>query len=290
MLTREDYEQIAAAFRGGGTVGWQRADCPLCEGITGKADDRASMGLNADTGGFVCHKCQVHGRLPPDLHERQEDDGFELEDEPAQERAVEPADGYTPLYERPGFDTLLLDPARAYLEGRGLSPWALREAEVGAAVSGRLAGRVIVPVLGADPLGPWHGWVGRDYTNTMELRYRYSKGMTRDRLWNQRRLHGDDPVMVVEGVFDGLPYWPAAVALLGKPTKHHLDVFTTPTVRASVVVCLDGDAWEEGWTFSLTLAHLGVRAGHVRLPPGEDPCSVDHGWLRAEVEKVARGL
>ena len=93
----------------------------------------------------------------------------------------------------------------------------------------------------------------------------------------------DEPVMVVEGCFDALPYWPDAAALLGKPGE--AQVRSLLEAKRPVVVVLDGDSWEEGMMLSMDLELQGQRSGYVRLPPKQDPNSVDHNWLRTEVMK-----
>lgn len=291
-LGRAELEQISGALQGARGRGWVRANCPLCEGSTGKADQKMSLGLNTATGGFVCHKCGAKGYLPPDLLEATPYDGL-AEPETEGEQKVEAADGYVPIFSEPGASAVTLEPYRRYVLGRGVSEEAAAEALVGASAAGRFAGRVIVPHVALD--GSWAGWVGRHLYGGVPV-YRYPRGMRRDRLWNERALavETDEPVMLVEGVFDALPYWPDAAAFLGKPSVAHVEAVLAS--RRPVCVVLDGDAHEEGWAFAQKLRfmalerELGLAVSSLRLEPGIDPGKLGQdgcaGWLRACVRKT----
>jgi DNA primase len=109
----------------------------------------------------------------------------------------------------------------------------------------------------------------------------YSRGLDRSRLWNHAALEQDDgaPVLVVEGVLDAVPYWPDAVATLGKLT--HAQSASLRATSRSVVFVPDGDAWMDGRAAAMELRLRGKTAGWVKLPPRIDPDQVDREWLRA---------
>lgn len=296
---RADYEEVeivAEIFSTTNGKGWIRVNCPLCEDRTGDRDKRLSMGLNTATAGFVCHRCQATGMIPEHLRDlipfHPEDDG-EFDDgmgeKVEEERWIQPAEGFVEIFSDMNAESITLKPARAYLLGTGMQPSGFmarglnldvcKAARVGTALSGYLGGRIIVPFLDHDPKDPWLGWVARDYIGEQEPRYRYPKGMRRDRLWNERQLfiETDEPVFVVEGVLDALPFWPNAVAFLGKPTKKHRPILLE--AKRPVVIALDGDAWEEGWALAQMLRFLGIHATSVKLPPKLDPATVSKEWL-----------
>lgn len=276
-MSEMERESVAAAFAGRAGAGWLRADCPLCLGRTGKEDRRQSMGLNAATGGFVCHKCGVTGWLK----------GWEsaqpVEDAPSpRSESVELCEGFVSLGAEPGASADSTRQAREYLAGRGVSREAVVGVGVGAALWGWRAGRVVVPhrLSGGPAENPWSGWVGRDYTGRAPMKYLYSRGLRRDRLWNEAALFVEtgEPIALVEGVFDALPHWPRAAAFLGKPTAAHVEMLSRHRGRP-LAIALDGDSWEEGWALAEKLRFLGAPAWFVRLPPGEDPCSVGKPWF-----------
>jgi hypothetical protein len=203
-------------------------------------------------------------------------------------------DDYFPLWTDAGWTAESLQPARDFLLRRGILRSHMTEANIHAAVSGRYAGRVIVPH--EDARGDWWGFTARLWTNPQPddfgftpPKVLYPPGMDRARLYNEHVLDdaSDVPVMLVEGCLDAAWYLPLCVAALGKPTADHFD--TLCRARRPVVICLDGDAWEEGRALMYRLRLRGVRAGFVRLPAGEDPNSVNPTTLREKVAAAPTG-
>jgi hypothetical protein len=280
---KADWDAVLQAFGGEDLSGpgWARAACPRCRDVGGKDDQRTALGYNPANGRYSCFRCEMKGWLPDEYRKRLHDgdvpDPVAPEDRPV--LPVEPAHGYVPAFEEPGWSSQSLEWARSYLldKRKGLGPQALYEAGVGAAMSGPLAGRVIVPLPDyAAPGLPWRGWVARDAMGlNPQMPYRYSKGLRRDGyLYNAPALQvvTDVPVFVVEGTLDALALWPDAVAVLGKPIESQVELLATRT--RPVVMALDGDAWIEGQALAWKLQHLGAKAGSIRLKPREDPDEV----------------
>jgi DNA primase len=198
----------------------------------------------------------------------------------------DPSD-YTPILDEDIAASTYCEPAREYLRSRGVTVQIQREAMIGISLRGRDANRIIVPCL--DASGAWWGWVGRSWAPGRQRRYQTAPKMRRDQLYNAVALERitDDPVIVVEGVFDALPFWPDACACLGKPgdaQRRSLLETTRP-----IVVCLDGDAWEEGEQLANWLRFNDARAIAIRLPPAEDPGSMGQAWVRDAVSAALGG-
>jgi hypothetical protein len=95
--------------------------------------------------------------------------------------------------------------------------------------------------------------------------------MDRNRMFNEQALYVStpDPALVMEGVCDGILYWPDPVTCGGKPIDTQFEVFKK--TKRPLAFVLDGDAWEEGWRAALRMRLYGFYVGAVRLPPGRDP-------------------
>jgi DNA primase len=164
------------------------------------------------------------------------------------------------------------------MRSRGLGEDIWEKAQIGVCLEGQQAGRIVVPVLAPD--GLWVGWVARIWTKKGHLPYVYPRGMQRGSvLYNQAALlvKTEKPVLVVEGVFDSLAYWPDSVAVLGKPSGPQVDALVAS--KRPVAVVLDGDAHDEGTALAGILQIEGQRAGDVWLPPGKDPDEIDKDVL-----------
>lgn len=277
QATRQAVERALQGARSSLT-GWHRANCPECLGRTGKADHKQALAINVRSGVFYCWKCKMKGRLQnaPELppgHDQQ----HELV-------TMEPPEGFVTLASQDGMTSLSLEPARQYAEKR--CPRELWfETTIGACSRGPYAGRVVIPILDLDD-HTWLGWVGRTWYPS-DKAYTYPKGMNRgNMLYNARALQveTDEPLLVVEGVFDAIWLWPNAVAVLGKASELQMEALVT--TDRPVVMVMDGDAWLEGYAMMQRLRLHGRVAGNVRLPPTLDPDEVPRDWLAEEVRRA----
>jgi hypothetical protein len=268
--------------------GYARANCPFCDERVGKRDRTRCLSIHVQTGFYGCFRCGIKGKMRGPQYLEVEDLRDAETPAIAPHQAIAPPDSYAPLWREPYSIDRDYAPARRYLIDRGLTRATAAECQIGACLSGRYAGRVIVPVLDVER-ETWLGFVARDYTGQAERKYLYPSGMVRN-LWNHRALlqKTTEPVYVVEGVFDAIAHYPHAVAVLGKPTNEQFSALAAAC--RPVVVVLDGDAWEEGWALAMRLRVDGAEAGAVRLPPKIDPDEVDPYWLweeaRASLGKI----
>ncbi len=287
-----------------GRNGWLRATCPFCLVRKGTPDKRWSWGYQPESGKFHCFRCGAYGSLGGDgatkSFKPEVLDGHEL-DPDLEEWAKLPKSFELIAETQPVVDDLLgtidpYEPARAFLKRRGVSRALAAEVGIGACLKGckgedpectkddrcmscRFRKRIVVPVF--DPEGKNQvGFVARTWGRTAMVNYLYPKGMPRGQaMFNHGAIwvETDEPVLVVEGVFDAFPYWPNAVACLGKPTDDQIE--SLGTAKRPIAVVLDGDAWREGRAVALLLNYDGARAGFVKLPPKTDPNELDPNWL-----------
>lgn len=274
------YEALASGRMS--SNGYVRAQCPYCPSVYGSPDRKASFAIKVRTGGFYCMRCGTKGRL-----------NNVPENVIATATAAPANNGEIPVIDRPenfvflgrgdGLIAKSFRGPRNYLARRGVRKKTLDEADIGYCTGGYFGGRIIVPIHHPLLPGKWAGFVSRDWTGRAELAYRYPQGMARGSiLFNEAALYREreTPALLVEGVFDALPYWPRAVAFLGKPGGGHYDLLLDAC--RPLVVVLDGDAHREGWALAQRLKLDGKRAGSVHLPPKQDPNSVDPRWLIEE--------
>jgi hypothetical protein len=265
------------------TGNWTRAHCPFCLLTKGTPDRNRSLGVH-DSGHYHCFRCETKGYLGRKL-----DPNFDLLSElKAQEKKVtfDPPEGYIPIYKEPGLSSLTTLAPRKYLISRGIGEKIWKYAKIGVTFQGYFRRRIIVPVRDEHDL--WVGFVSRIWDKSGRRKYNYPKGMKRDVFYDDKLLYEDTdkPLLIVEGVFDALPYAGVAMACFGKPTKNHIEKLKL--AKRPIVMCLDGDAWKESYMISQRLRFHGVNASFLRLPPGEDPNTVPKHWLLNEAFKLAK--
>jgi hypothetical protein len=283
-VKRSELVLQAVAGRRMSASGWVRANCPVCEIRTGKPDKKQCLGVFIPTGKWHCFRCGSGGRVDvPEDWDRPEPSAL-VEQERA---AMEPPESFTLLFEEPGWSSRELNRPRRYLRKRGIDDDLGHDARIGYCDEGKFRGRVVVPITAPDS-DAWFGWSARAIFDGALRKYIYPEGMRRaDLLYNHAALleegRDDEPVFIVEGVFDALAFWPDGVAVLGKPSPFQLEALIAS--RRPIVVALDGDAWIEGLSLAMRLRFEGQRSGNVRLPPGKDPDEMVE-WVREQAPIV----
>jgi hypothetical protein len=276
-------QEVARVRPSATSEGWVRVNCPYCLDRVGKADRRASIGFNVKSGYFRCFRCKAKGRARG-FEDIAQGDKWAPPLAPQEREVCLPPQGFVALRDEPGRSAAATTPAWDYLAARGVSVQAIEEADIGFIV-GQYPGsiwahRVVVPICDPDA-GSWVGWVARALRK-VEPKYLNASGPWASHyLFNGAALHEEtaEPALIVEGVFDALPYWPQACALLGKPS--HAQVAVLAGALRPLAICLDGDARDESWALAMRLRLEGARVGVVVLPPGTDPNEgVDPEWLR----------
>lgn len=287
MSKRDDNEKVERALRGV-KFGrdWIRISCPFCEEL-GHRDRKQSMGVKTGTGVYACFRCGQKGRL----QEAPDPTAIATETAVKTITTMAPPDGFAFLGTDDGWGSASLAAARAYVTSRGVDQKACFELQIGACHSGWWAGRILIPLLVSGYDG-WLGWIGRlwvdsprdDAEGVHAMKYLYPKGMSRGTyLYNHDALNveTDEPLIIVEGAFDAIPFWPNAAAVLGKPSNDQM--LAMESAKRPIAFVMDGDAWDVGQMSAAKLRFAGARAGFVRLPARADPDEVDRDWLMSEV-------
>ena len=256
-----------------------RVNCPLCTDRGKPSRDRdRSMAFYPASGFYKCFRCRAMGIV----------DGVgtvQVKTASGRQSCME-LEGVAYLRNEDTRRSAHAAPALQYLRKRKIPERVWSDANLAVGVTGEFIHRIVVPLVGAD--GQLWGAVGRAW-NPDPLPYRTMEGMARDRLFNDAALDVETrhPVLVVEGIFDALPFYPHAVACLGKPSPPQIDRLAAS--RRPVVVCLDGDAWREAEVLMLKLRMRGVEAAFLRLPGGTDPNDLDPNELTAQAANLIEG-
>ena len=252
---------------------WARFNCPVCH-LNGESrrDSKKSLSYNPTTGFYQCWRCAIKGTL----FDRTLKGKFNSKQVSKKVEFALPGNYYH-LFKGEGLQARSLKKYRDYVNRRRITQETSRLAGIGACAIGYWANRVIVPCYSGCRL---LGWSARSLRNDVFPKYLYPKGMSRkDIVFNQDALSLDtnEPLFIVEGVFDALTLYPNAVALLGKPSNNHANLFLECT--RPLIVAFDGDAHEEGWAFATKLKMSDLDVLLVKLPAGEDPSSVGNNWV-----------
>ena len=264
--------------------GWRRANCPVCIYEGQLSDDhRQSLGIH-EKGVWHCFRCESKGFLDqlgddylPDIVP----EGVREEETEKPCDEIPLPENFLPIWEEPGLSSLLALEAREYLLKRGFSQEHWKKAGIGFCPTGYFQDRVIVPVFNLEKTKTV-GFAARLCRQHMpgERKTLFPQGMkTGEVLYEQHLLYErtDKPLLIMEGVFDVLPYFGQACCCFGKIGSKQYRLLLE--AKRPLVIVFDADTNTLSWSVAQKLRLDGKVAGHVRLPNGKDPDEVDPNWL-----------
>lgn len=259
-------------------------DCPVCSyDIKGldKGDGKGNLEINYKMGVYKCWACsETHytkGRIgklvkkwgsPIQFKNFQlvNPDEFEYSDKKYRHDLKLPY-GYTKLIDSSTYD-LNARQVWNYLKKRNISKEIVEKYEIGFTTEGEYKFRIIVPSYNSE--GNLQFFVARSYVNT-KLKYKNPEQEKSEIIFNENHLNWDEDIYLVEGVFD-MFFLPNSIPLLGKVISDKLWQRLYKESTANIIICLDGDAWEDSVKLyeKINGGKLRGRVKVVKLPKDKD--------------------
>ena len=126
-----------------------------------------------------------------------------------------------------------------YLSSRGIGRREILKWKIGYCKEGRYAGRIIVPSFDMD--GDLNYFIARSYVG--HTRRYLNPPANRDLVFNELNIDWDEPVILVEGVFDAIAAGNNAIPILGSTLREQSRLFQAIAIHDTpVYMALDGDA------------------------------------------------
>lgn len=270
-------------------------DCPVCSyDIKGleKGDGKGNLEINYHMGVYKCWACtethDTHGhisRIIKDWGDTTQFKNFELvcpeEFAPKQKKYnknIKLPYGFTKLSEVSPYD-LNAKQALNYLKKRNIGKELIEKYDIGFTTQGEYKFRIIVPSY--TPTGKLQYFVGRSYINT-KLKYKNPEQEKSVIIFNEENIDWDKDIFLVEGVFD-MFFLENSIPLLGKVVSDNLWEKLYEQATAQIIICLDGDAWEDSIKLfeKLNGGKLRGRIRVVKMPKDKDIAELN-GKIRNE--------
>jgi hypothetical protein len=270
----------AHGVRGPNSKGEYQIRCPFCRVVAGKADDKFKLQYNPTKNVYYCYRCESSGHAELPTFTTRNTISVAQQQKVNKPLQLGPPPGFVE-FNHNTVGALALKPYVDYLYKRLLMDKAMLVG-AGACVTGRYAGRVVFPLR--TPAGPWRGFSSRTIYNA-EPKYLYPAGMDRkNELYGLDFIKGGE-IWLTEGVLDAIALYPHGVAAFGKNVTDE-QIEKLVRFRVPIVVCLDGDAWEEAMVLATRFAlHGNEEVTWCKLPPQTDP-----GVLGWDVRKYVQRL
>ena len=169
--------------------------------------------------------------------------------------------------------------AYRYLQSRGINDEMIEKYSIGYTVQGEFAYRVIIPSFDKD--GILNYFVGRAWVNK-KMKYKNPASVPKDEIiFNEKLIDWDEDIFLVEGAFDSF-FISNPLVMLGKKMSKLIFETLYSKANADIVICVDGDAWEDGLKMyhELNGGRLYNKIKIVKLPKDKDVCD-----LRGNIEE-----
>jgi len=152
-----------------------------------------------------------------------------------------------------------------YLKKRGISGYDIIRYRMGYCESGQYGGRIIVPSYGVD--GKLNYFVARAYHDT-NMKYK-NPPVSKNVVVFEEQINWNEPIVLVEGVFDAISVRRNAIPMLGKFLPKKLEVKLLENQVKTVYILLDDDARTEALQLEQKLKSFGMNVSQVSVSGGD---------------------
>ena len=160
---------------------------------------------------------------------------------------------YKPLW-KPSTDPLYTN-AISYLKRRGIGSIDILRYSIGYSSSNGYSNRIIIPSYDVD--GKLNYFIARDMFPNSKFKYK-NPPMSKDTVCFEMFVNWNEPIILVEGVFDAIAIRNNAIPLLGKfPSKTLVMRLVEKQVK-KIYVALDEDAKQDAIKLSKFLMDYGI--------------------------------
>jgi len=267
----------------------QAHHCPFCN------HHKKKLQVNLDTQRWHCWVCDSKGRSIAgllrklnvdirDLSKVKDIYGDEPEYDPKEEFVIKlqlPKE-FKQLYFKPtGLFNPLYNKAIHYLKERGISKADIMKYNIGYCEDGLYGGRVIIPSY--DDNGDLNYFVARSFYEDEKMKYK-NPPVSRDVIVFENQINWNEPITLVEGVFDSFSVKRNVIPLLGKFLLSKLKNKIMEKGVKDITIMLDSDAVEDSTKHTEWFIKNGINVKNI-IPTGKD--ASDMGF--AAVSELLKG-
>ena len=263
-------------------------DCPNCMDIKGLdvGDNKGNLEINLNKFVYHCWSCNISGplgRIFDDYGTKAQKKVYnlikpeELKQEDIKRPKLRLPEGYTTFQDsNPRFIPHM--EAYRYLQSRGITDEMIERYKIGYTVSGDFAYRIIVPSFNKE--GALNYFVARSWV-PKKMKYKNPSVPKDEIIFNESLIDWDKDVYLCEGAFDSF-FLSNSIVMLGKKMSKLLFETLYTKANAQVIICCDGDAFEDGLRVyhELNGGRLYNKIKIVKLPVDKDVCD-----LRGQIDE-----
>jgi DNA primase len=252
----------------------QAHHCPFCH------HHKKKLQVNLETQNWHCWVCDAKGRSIKSLLKKLNveskevnkiiaiygDDDYTNTNEPEFVVKLQLPKEFLPLWKEPqGFEPNYKQ-AIHYLKERGIRKGEILKYNIGYCKDGLYGGRIIIPSY--DSNGELNYFVARAFYDSIKMKYK-NPPVSKNVIVFENQINWNEPITLVEGVFDSFSVKRNVIPLLGKflPTKLKEKIFETGI--KDITIILDSDAVSDSTKHTDFFLKNGIRVKNI-IPSERD--------------------
>jgi DNA primase len=160
-----------------------------------------------------------------------------------------------------------------YLHNRGISDYMIEKYQIGFCDKGDHAGRIVIPSYNNN--GELNYYIARSWNPMSRAKYKNPEAEKDKIIFWENLIDWNRDIFLVEGAFDGL-FLDNSIPMLGKHMSELLFETIYKRAKGDVIICLDGDAWENAVKLYHELNGGGLydKIKILKLPLDQDVCDL----------------
>ena len=244
--------------------------CPFCHHHKNK------MQINIQTQQWHCWVCDAKGkrinrllrRLHVDSHKLRKlyeiyGDDYVVYSNNTEDEKVElrlPSEFQSLLIEPKGINPLF-GKVKEYARKRGISEGDIKRYNIGYCDSGHYANRIIIPSYDRD--NRLNYFIARSVFDEEKFKYK-NPPVSKNVIMFENQINWNEPITLVEGVFDAMAVKRNAIPLLGKFVPKTLNDSIYEKQVKSINILLDEDAQDQALKYTMQFQNQGINTKNIK--------------------------
>jgi len=264
--------------------------CPFCH------HHKKKLQINLQTQQWHCWVCDAKGkriqsllrRLHVDSHKLKKiyeiyGDDYVVYSNNTEEEKVElrlPSEFQSLLIEPKGINPLF-GKVKEYARKRGISEGDIKRYNIGYCDSGHYANRIIIPSY--DNNNRLNYFIARSVFDEEKFKYK-NPPVSKNVIMFENQINWNEPITLVEGVFDAMAVKRNAIPLLGKFVPKILNDTIYKKEVKSINILLDEDAQEQALRYTVQYQNQGITTKNIK-PTDKDASDMGFSEVNTKLKE-----
>ena len=264
--------------------------CPFCH------HHKKKLQINVQTQQWHCWVCDAKGkriqrllkRLHVDSHKLKKiyeiyGDDYVVYSNNTEEEKVElrlPNEFQSLLKEPKGFNPLF-GKVKEYARKRGISQGDIKRYNIGYCDSGHYANRIIIPSY--DNNNRLNYFIARSVFDEETFKYK-NPPVSKNVIMFENQINWNEPITLVEGVFDAMAVKRNAIPLLGKFVPKTLNDTIYKKEVKNINILLDEDAQEQALHYTVQYQNQGITTKNIK-PTDKDASDMGFSEVNTKLKE-----